>query len=173
MGRLCGVLNMPHTWTTIRKQCLATPRCLSMSAKRIMVATDGSAGADRAVEAAAGLAKSLNADLTIATFGGSFSADEIEQLTRAEGQVGEAVELLLNSILRLAKERAERIGAPKIHTHSGWGDAAHSIIDIASRKEVDIVVLGRRGRGRLIGMLFGSTSQKVASLASCIVVIVP
>ena len=144
-----------------------------MSTRRIMVATDGSAGADRAVEAAAGLAKSLNADLTIATFGGSFSADEIEQLTRAEGQVGEAVELLLNSILRLAKERAERIGAPKIHTQSGWGDAAHSIIDIASRKEVDIVVVGRRGRGQLSGLIFGSTSQKVASLAACIVVIVP
>jgi len=144
-----------------------------MSTKRIMVATDGSAGANRAVEAAAGLAKAVNGDLTIATFGGSFSAEEIDQLTRTEGEVGEAVDLLMNSILRDAKERAERVGAQKIHIRSAWRDAAESIIDIAARKEVDIVVVGRRGRGRLAGMLFGSTSQKVASLAACIVIIVP
>ena len=144
-----------------------------MPTKRIMVATDGSAGANRAVEAAAALAKAANGDLTIATFGGSFSAEELEQLTRTEGQVGEAVDLLLNSTLRDAKEIAKRVGAPKIRTHSAWGDAAQSIIDIAARKEVDIVVVGRRGRGRLAGMLFGSTSQKVASLAPCIVIIVP
>ena len=144
-----------------------------MPTKGIMVATDGSAGADRAVDAAAGLSKALNADLTIVTFGGSFSSEQIEQLTRTEGQVGEAVELWLNSILRDAKERAERLGAPRIHVHSGWGDAAQSIIDAASRKEIDIVVVGRRGRGQLNGLIFGSTSQKVASLASCIVVVVP
>ena len=144
-----------------------------MPTQRIMVATDGSEGANRAVEAAARLAKAANVDLTIVTFGGSFSAEEIHQLTRMESEVGEAIDLLLNSILRDAKERAQRIGAPRIHIHSGWGDAAQSIIDAAARKEMDIVVVGRRGRGRLAGMLFGSTSQKVASLASCIVIIVP
>ncbi len=144
-----------------------------MSTKRIMVATDGSAGANRAVEAAAGLAKDLNADLTITTFGGSFPVEEIDQLPRTEGQVGDAVDLLLNSILRDAKERAERVGAPKIRIHSEWGDAAQSIIDAAARKEIDMLVVGRRGRGQLSGLIFGSTSQKVASLASCIVVIVP
>lgn len=130
-----------------------------MSTRRIMVATDGSAGANRAVEAAAGLAKDLNADLTIATFGGSFSSEQIEQLRRTEGQVGEAVELLLNSILRDAKERAERIGAPKIRIHSEWGDAAQSIIDAAARKEIDMVVVGRRGRGQLRGLIFGSAAR--------------
>ncbi len=144
-----------------------------MSTKRILVATDGSAGANRAIDAAAGLAKALDADLMIATFGGSFSHEELEELTRAEGKVGEAIDLLLNSILRQAKERAERIGAPRIRCQSAWGDAAQGIIDIASHKEIEIVVVGRRGRGRLAGLLFGSTSQKVASLASCIVVIVP
>jgi nucleotide-binding universal stress UspA family protein len=36
-----------------------------------------------------------------------------------------------------------------------------------------MLVLGRRGRGRLAGLLLGSVSQKLASLAPCSVVIVP
>ena len=36
-----------------------------------------------------------------------------------------------------------------------------------------MLVVGRRGRGRLSGLLLGSVSQKVASLAPCIVIVVP
>lgn len=145
----------------------------AMSIQRIMVATDGSAGASRAVEVAAEFAKAFDADLSIVTFGGNSSAEDISKLARSEGGVGEAIELLSNLILREARERAKSVGAPKIRTSSDWGDAAEGIIDIAHREKADIVVVGRRGRGQLAGLLLGSVSQKVASLASCIVVIVP
>jgi nucleotide-binding universal stress UspA family protein len=43
----------------------------------------------------------------------------------------------------------------------------------AIRRETLDVVVGRRSRGRLAGLLLGSISQKIASFASCIVMIVP
>ena len=139
----------------------------------VLVATDGSAGGNRAVEAAASFAKAFDAELLIVTIEGSSWDHEIEELTRSEGDVGEAIQLLSNAVLREARERGEHVGAPRIRTLSGWGDAAEGIIDISNREKPDIVMVGRRGRGRLAGLLLGSVSQKVASLAPCIVTIVP
>jgi nucleotide-binding universal stress UspA family protein len=144
-----------------------------MSMQRIMVATDGSASADRAIEAAAALAKAVDGDLMIVTIGGNFPAHEVSKLARAEGGVGEANELLSDHVLLAAKERAQRAGAPKISIRSGWGDPATGIIDAVHRERPDILVVGRRGRGQLAGLLLGSVSQKMVSLASCIVVVVP
>jgi nucleotide-binding universal stress UspA family protein len=144
-----------------------------MPMQRIMVATDGSAGADRAVETAAALAKAVDGELLIVTIGGNFPVEEIRKLARAEGGAGEADELLTNRILLEAKERAERAGARKIAIRSGWGDPAEEITDAARRERSDVLVLGRRGRGQLAGLLLGSVSQDVVSRAPCIVVVVP
>ena len=144
-----------------------------MTIQRILVATDGSAGADRAVEAAAALAKAVDGDLMIVTIGGNFPADEVNKLARAEGGVGEANELLSDHVLLAARERAQRAGVPKISIRSSWGDPAAGIIDAVRHDQPDILVVGRRGRGQLAGLLLGSVSQKLVSLAPCMVVVVP
>lgn len=141
--------------------------------QHIMVATDGSAGADRAVDVAAELAKALGGDLLIVTIGGNLPGDEMRQLAHAEGNLGDALESLSTRILMDARERARRRGVTNIKVQSGWGDAAEAIIDIAGRQALDAIVLGRRGRGRLTSLLLGSVSQKVVSLAPCAVIVVP
>ena len=140
--------------------------------RRIMVATDGSEGADRAVDLAAELAKAFGGELLIVTVGGNLSGEEMRQLERAEGNIGEALDMLADQILTAAKTRAERLGI-SIRLRSAWGDPAQSIIETAARESSDTLVVGRRGRGRLAGLLLGSVSQKIASLAPCTVVIVP
>jgi nucleotide-binding universal stress UspA family protein len=47
------------------------------------------------------------------------------------------------------------------------------LIDIAKDGPVDKIVVGRRGRGELAGLLLGSVSQKLVSLAPCAVVVAP
>jgi nucleotide-binding universal stress UspA family protein len=140
--------------------------------QRIMVATDGSAGADRAVDAAADLARAVAGTLSILTVGGNISGDGT-RLARAEGDIGAALDIISMQILIAAKERAQRIGAPTEQVQTGWGDPAQVIIEMARRDNVDAIVIGRRGRGQLAGLLLGSVSQKVATLAPCMVIIVP
>jgi len=69
--------------------------------------------------------------------------------------------------------RAKRLGISKVKVHVGWRDPAGIILETAQREKADVIVIGRRGRGRLVGLLLGSVSQKIASLAPCIVMIVP
>lgn len=141
--------------------------------QNIMVATDGSEDADRAVDVAAELAMALRGKLFIVTVAGNLSGEETRELTRAERNIGDALEALSMQILTAAEKRAQRLGVTDIQLQIGWGDAAQSIIEIAARETADAIVLGRRGRGRLTGLLLGSVSQKVASLASCTVIVVP
>jgi len=141
--------------------------------RHIMAATDGSDGADRAVDVAAELAKACGGELSIVTVGGNLSGEEVQQLARAEGNIGDALDAISAQILAAAKTRAQRFGLTHVQLRAGWGDPAQSIMEIAAREAVDAIVVGRRGRGRLTGLLLGSVSQKVASLAPCTVVVVP
>ena len=141
--------------------------------QRIMVATDGSPGANRAVDTAARLAKAVRSDLTIITIGGNITGAELRRLAGIDGDVSEALESASNQVLEKAQKRAQRIGVAALKLQCEWGDPAETIIDTVRREKVDILVVGRRGRGRLSGLLLGSVSQKVASLAPCIVMVVP
>ena len=141
--------------------------------QRIMVATDGSPGANRAVDTAAKLAKAVGSDLAIVTVGGNISSAELRRLASIDGNVSEALESASNKILKQAKKRAQRIGVAAPKLQCGWGDPAETIIETVRREKADILVVGRRGRGRLSGLLLGSVSQKLASLAPCIVMVVP
>lgn len=141
--------------------------------QRIIVATDGSAGANRAVDTAAKLAKASGADLSILTIGGNVTGGELRKLADAAGDLSKTMEAAANKVLTQARKRALRIGARTVKLQTGWGDPAETIIDAVRRGNVDMLVVGRRGRGRLSGLLLGSVSQKLASLAPCVVVVVP
>ena len=60
-----------------------------------------------------------------------------------------------------------------LHLMTVYGDPATEILRYAREAEADTIVMGSRGRGRLAGLLLGSVSQKVASLAPQVTIIVP
>lgn len=134
--------------------------------KLIWVATDGSECANRAVDWASYLAVATGAKLVILIVGGRFGGSDFEQLARAEGGIGEAHDLILGRFLQEAKHRSVDRGVTSLDTLILWGDPAEEIIAKARHEKPDAVVVGRRGRGRLAGLLLGSVSQKLVSLGS-------
>jgi nucleotide-binding universal stress UspA family protein len=76
---------------------------------------------------------------------------------------------------RLARARAltEKCCPLGVETIREVGDPAEQIVELAKRLQPYALVIGRRGRGRLEGLLLGSVSQKVVSLAPCPVMVVP
>jgi nucleotide-binding universal stress UspA family protein len=142
--------------------------------KKILVGTDGSPSSDRAVDAAAELARASGAELVIVTIAEPPSPELIEALGAVEHVArGDVAEIVSGNVLFCASERARRAGVQNIVVHSELGDPTAAILQAAKDRQVDAVVVGRRGRGRLSGLLLGSVSQKLVTLAPCMVVVVP
>jgi nucleotide-binding universal stress UspA family protein len=131
--------------------------------RHILFATDGSDGASRAADVAADLAITMGAKLSILTVVRDPSAGELGAL--AQGQRNMHISVETKKILESAQERAQRAGVADIRAQLGRGDPANVIVESARRQRVDAIAIGRRGRGLV--------SQKVASLAACIVIVVP
>lgn len=77
----------------------------------------------------------------------------------------------LDAIASLTLQDAEKVAkAARLSTIDKTllkGDPAENILSVAKKERADVIVLGRRGMGRLARLLVGSVSQKVNQLADC------
>lgn len=146
-----------------------------MKLQNLMVAVDGSEPSNRAVDLAAELAMNAVGTLTIVSAAAPFTEEQLATLRRLEGDVADATDILAQQTLREAEQRAGWSGLPRssIKGIFRWDNPAEMIIDCIVSEKVDAVVVGRRGRGQLGGLLLGSVSQKLATLSPCPVIIVP
>ena len=141
---------------------------------RILVATDGSEGANRAIDYAARWAKNTGADLLIVNVIGSLPEKLLRNFTHAQhAWIDELFASLAAETLTQARDRARSAGAGTIELESRSGETAPTIIDVAREKGADAIVVGRRGVGQVVGLLLGSVSQKLVSLAPLPVIVVP
>ena len=130
-----------------------------------MVATDGSESAGRALDVAAAMAKAAHGTLKIVTVGKSPTVLHFP----AKAHISDLSEQLLQE----AQQRAGWTGVKPVKTLQRSGDPTQAILDTIMEEKVDAIVIGRRGSGRLTGLLLGSVSQKLISLAPCAVIVVP
>jgi nucleotide-binding universal stress UspA family protein len=137
----------------------------------IVVGTDGSETAQRAVSAAADLARLAGASLEIvsaysprpAVHGEMFAVPDDAWVVNAR----EVVEATLAD----AVERLQGSGLA-VTTYTHEGDPADAILDVAEERGADLIVVGNKGMTGARRFLLGSVPNKVSHHAPCSVLIV-
>jgi nucleotide-binding universal stress UspA family protein len=148
---------------------------------RILVATDASAASNRALKMAAQMSEQHDAEMLIVhvirDMQIPYEIDEIPELESHQFESfnnarEEVMRKIAETVLRDAKEKAEKAGAGKVETVIGTGDPATSILSLARRRKIDMIVIGTRGLSKLKGTILGSVSRKVINNAdtSCLIV---
>ena len=77
-----------------------------------------------------------------------------------------------DEILARARSAAEAAGAQDIRSHNAAGDYADEILELAEVEEAGMIVLGRRGLGRLREIVLGSVTQKILHATDRTIVVV-
>ena len=139
--------------------------------KNILVALDGSEPATRALALSADLALRYGATLHLVHVIPHPAVSEgLKEFAQIEGvDLGVAAEMSGRgqSIVAAGRAVATQKGVLAPRTEVLLGDPAERLLDYASGQDVDLIVLGRRGLGQIRGLLVGSVSWKVNSLAAC------
>jgi nucleotide-binding universal stress UspA family protein len=116
---------------------------------RLLIGTDGSITANRAVERAVVLAGAFGARLHVAYVG--------------EEELGRTV---------LAQVVAQHAGTVELEPHLLDGDPADALLGLAGAEQVDLIVVGNKGMAGAQRFLLGSVPNKVSHQATCDVLIV-
>jgi len=66
-----------------------------------------------------------------------------------------------DDILKRASEQAEEAGLTGTSTLLETGDVAKVVLDVAKKHDVDLIVVGRHGHGRIAEFFLGSIAQKI------------
>ena len=133
--------------------------------KRILVATDGSQLAEKAVAKAIDLATEHKAELTAFTvvprqakshMDGALKF-ESEEIDRIEGRRAEQARTMLEAIEKRAEACGVRVSSAIVRSSR----IAHSIVDAAGKHGSDLIVMATHGRTGLTSAFLGSQTAEV------------
>lgn len=145
--------------------------------QRILMAYDGSTGAEVALKKAAELARLCHAHLIVLTVYRHHSMLEASlSMVRGRSEPGsnldEAMRATARNAADFAKSHAREAGVEQVSAFIKAGQPARTIVRVAEEKSCDLIVVGSRGLGSTEGYLLGSVSHKVTGLADCPVLVV-
>ena len=142
--------------------------------RSIVVGTDGSDTATRAVSEAIDMAKAIGATLELV----SAYAPVPEQRLRAERRDAPAdvqwsinprqeVEAALTDAADLARE-----AGVSVNTYARQSDPADAILDVAEEQNAELIIVGNKGMTGAKRFLLGSVPDKISHHAPCSVLII-
>jgi nucleotide-binding universal stress UspA family protein len=136
--------------------------------KTIVLATDGSEGAEKAGQVALELARENGAKLVFA---------HVDERIAAKGDMP-PVHPNEEKIQAEIKAKAEALSADGVETSIEWesvalGGPGRAIVEIADRVDADLIVTGTRGHSSLAGILLGSVAHKLMHISKRPVLAVP
>ena len=142
--------------------------------RRIVVGTDGSDTAGKAVEEAIALARALGASIELV----SAYEPVTNQRLREEARAAPAdMQWMVNpredvaATLSAACE-AIRAAGLEVTPYAREGDPADAILDVAEERDADLIVVGNKGMTGAKRFLLGSVPNKVSHHAPCSVLII-
>lgn len=137
----------------------------------ILIPTDGSELAKKAVEHGLALAKTSNAAVIFVTATADWSATQMAELV--ERGVAEPVQdyeskaaAWASRVLAECEERARTMGVSCTTVHVKDKAAADAIVETAKSKGCDLIVISSHGRGGVGRMLLGSVATKVLTYST-------
>ncbi|MBD3655000.1 MULTISPECIES: universal stress protein [Marinobacter] len=139
--------------------------------KKILVAVDGSKASLKALDKAIELQKLTDAEIHIicvykhhSLFEASLSIGRPSDIQIPDKALSDYAREVVNH----AKEVAREHGATKVRGFVKSGRPSKVIVKFAEEKGADLIVVGTRGtHSDKDGMLLGSVSHRVASMAKC------
>lgn len=145
---------------------------LKPQVKRVMVATDLSAPAERALTHGVHLAETTGAELEVIHVSdplqappGCSGSEYLHRQDRWRHHIEEE--------LRLAVQRHATQGpGPKVELIAVEGSPAHEIVRAARDRDADLIIVATHGRTGLRRVILGSTAEQVVRFASCPVLVV-
>jgi len=136
--------------------------------KTILLATDGSAYSEGAVQEAIFFAHACGVKLHVLLC----LSDNPEFMTEGQAQ-SEQMEMAARRHLEWVENAAGKEGVEVVTTVRRSGKPHEAILEEAARLQADLVVMGRRGLSGVKKLLLGSVTAKVLSEADAKVLVVP
>jgi nucleotide-binding universal stress UspA family protein len=132
--------------------------------KKILVGVDGSAESRAAVDKAAQLSRALGARLLIAyvvtpfpTLSPSEFGGAVENWDLAERNYAAA-------LLRETEGTCRRV-VEAVETTTAMGTAAEALAELAGAPDIEMVVVGHRGRGAVKRLFLGSVADRLVQIS--------
>ena len=131
---------------------------------RILVADGGSLWSEAAVTYATQLAAQTGAELRIVTVLNAPTAAAAPDAMGGADLVIEMIEREGQELLAQTAARVQRAGVA-CRTFCGWGNAAETILRVATEEQCDLIIVGSRGLSGLKRLMLGSVGNAVAAKA--------